>query len=187
MVSAGRQQICPAFVTEFIFFFLMIRRPPRSTLFPYPTLFRSIVVHYPVTGPIEACCESNLSDGHANAIRQSMSQGPRGSLDARSFAVLRMPRRPTAPLTKSLEFLQWQVISGDMKQGILQCTAMSGRENEAIPIRPVGITRVELERSVPESVRHGCRPHWQAGMTRVGLLHHVHRQKAERVDTQLIQ
>src|SRR2546422_7653757 len=27
----------------FLFFFLMIRRPPRSTLFPYTTLFRSIV------------------------------------------------------------------------------------------------------------------------------------------------
>src|SRR3989442_13149207 len=26
-----------------VFFFLMIRRPPRSTLFPYTTLFRSIV------------------------------------------------------------------------------------------------------------------------------------------------
>src|SRR5256885_17273163 len=26
-----------------IFFFLMIRRPPRSTLFPYTTLFRSAV------------------------------------------------------------------------------------------------------------------------------------------------
>src|ERR1035437_10079952 len=25
-----------------LFFFLMIRRPPRSTLFPYTTLFRSI-------------------------------------------------------------------------------------------------------------------------------------------------
>src|SRR2546427_10376361 len=25
----------------FVFFFLMIRRPPRSTLFPYTTLFRS--------------------------------------------------------------------------------------------------------------------------------------------------
>src|SRR3712207_7003407 len=25
----------------FMFFFLMIRRPPRSTLFPYTTLFRS--------------------------------------------------------------------------------------------------------------------------------------------------
>src|SRR5437588_3690012 len=26
-----------------MFFFLMIRRPPRSTLFPYTTLFRSII------------------------------------------------------------------------------------------------------------------------------------------------
>src|SRR2546429_9356854 len=26
---------------SYIFFFLMIRRPPRSTLFPYTTLFRS--------------------------------------------------------------------------------------------------------------------------------------------------
>src|SRR3712207_1780554 len=27
----------------FLFFFLMIRRPPRSTLFPYTTLFRSML------------------------------------------------------------------------------------------------------------------------------------------------
>src|SRR5438105_14438047 len=27
----------------FVFFFLMIRRPPRSTLFPYTTLFRSLL------------------------------------------------------------------------------------------------------------------------------------------------
>src|SRR2546430_8768809 len=27
---------------HFLFFFLMIRRPPRSTLFPYTTLFRSL-------------------------------------------------------------------------------------------------------------------------------------------------
>src|ERR1043166_1230103 len=30
-----------AFSGSFLFFFLMIRRPPRSTLFPYTTLFRS--------------------------------------------------------------------------------------------------------------------------------------------------
>src|SRR2546426_1737391 len=28
-------------MSRFFFFFLMIRRPPRSTLFPYTTLFRS--------------------------------------------------------------------------------------------------------------------------------------------------
>src|SRR5256886_16942503 len=29
-------------ISVFVFFFLMIRRPPRSTLFPYTTLFRSL-------------------------------------------------------------------------------------------------------------------------------------------------
>src|SRR3712207_7476659 len=32
------------------FFFLMIRRPPRSTLFPYTTLFRSHSAFYPEAG-----------------------------------------------------------------------------------------------------------------------------------------
>src|SRR3712207_8839958 len=31
-------------IKTYAFFFLMIRRPPRSTLFPYTTLFRSLVV-----------------------------------------------------------------------------------------------------------------------------------------------
>src|SRR5260221_4379033 len=33
---------CPSAARPFLFFFLMIRRPPRSTLFPYTTLFRSV-------------------------------------------------------------------------------------------------------------------------------------------------
>src|SRR5688572_31191362 len=31
------------FLSTFPFFFLMIPRPPRSTLFPYTTLFRSVL------------------------------------------------------------------------------------------------------------------------------------------------
>src|SRR5580700_11953406 len=38
------------------FFFLMIRRPPRSTLFPYTTLFRS-------RGPAPAGCDPRPSHG----------------------------------------------------------------------------------------------------------------------------
>src|ERR1039458_10797574 len=33
---------CPPGLHSVFFFFLMIRRPPRSTLFPYTTLFRSV-------------------------------------------------------------------------------------------------------------------------------------------------
>src|SRR3712207_8277431 len=44
--------------TCFFFFFLMIRRPPRSTLFPYTTLFRS-------GRPVHAVCEADLGRRHA--------------------------------------------------------------------------------------------------------------------------
>src|SRR3989454_1291147 len=37
----GRPPICTLDFSRMLFFFLMIRRPPRSTLFPYTTLFRS--------------------------------------------------------------------------------------------------------------------------------------------------
>src|SRR2546427_11813312 len=40
----------PSYVC-FFFFFLMIRRPPRSTLFPYTTLFRSIFLKLPGEQP----------------------------------------------------------------------------------------------------------------------------------------
>src|SRR2546422_7066917 len=33
--------LCDLYIRLSFFFFLMIRRPPRSTLFPYTTLFRS--------------------------------------------------------------------------------------------------------------------------------------------------
>src|SRR2546430_12601271 len=50
----------------FFFFFLMIRRPPRSTLFPYTTLFRS-------------CGDSNEPDRRA-----SLCPASSGNHDARS-------------------------------------------------------------------------------------------------------
>src|SRR3712207_8988289 len=44
--------ILDTLVSRVSFFFLMIRRPPRSTLFPYTTLFRSRRRrHRPVPGP----------------------------------------------------------------------------------------------------------------------------------------
>src|SRR5438105_12949775 len=58
------------FFPSLIFFFLMIRRPPRSTLFPYTTLFRSCVTHLP-----QVACQAHhqlrvtkLTDGRTTRI-----------------------------------------------------------------------------------------------------------------------
>src|SRR5229473_1902532 len=62
---------------SFFFFFLMIRRPPRSTLFPYTTLFRShIRAHFaPLRPPRcepgpETCTEANgRSEEHTSELQ----------------------------------------------------------------------------------------------------------------------
>src|SRR4030095_12411267 len=51
--------MCSLFV---FFFFLMIRRPPRSTLFPYTTLFRS-----PADAPAEDLSSAPAASGQAKA------------------------------------------------------------------------------------------------------------------------
>src|SRR2546426_12006497 len=63
--------LCP------FFFFLMIRRPPRSTLFPYTTLFRSVTgarndgqalnAPYPVGQTIITWTATDASANKANA------------------------------------------------------------------------------------------------------------------------
>src|SRR5712675_649098 len=56
------------------FFFLMIRRPPRSTLFPYTTLFRS-----PGRRPSRAARYSAVDDGGAGALERDPRPGDRKS------------------------------------------------------------------------------------------------------------
>src|SRR2546421_11058977 len=46
---------CPYYLLLISFFFLMIRRPPRSTLFPYTTLFRSFSRRVFCAGVLLAC------------------------------------------------------------------------------------------------------------------------------------
>src|SRR3712207_8970946 len=46
------------------FFFLMIRRPPRSTLFPYTTLFRSVYRGIRKLAPGSIVTFSRIEPGH---------------------------------------------------------------------------------------------------------------------------
>src|SRR3712207_7579242 len=50
--------------TTLSFFFLMIRRPPRSTLFPYTTLFRSLVERLDGDRPAGSIVQGVIDDGH---------------------------------------------------------------------------------------------------------------------------
>src|SRR2546430_7652964 len=55
------------------FFFLMIRRPPRSTLFPYTTLFRSQMIRERIERP--DCSHGFVFDGFPRTAAQAKYLG----------------------------------------------------------------------------------------------------------------
>src|SRR3712207_8251335 len=77
---------CSVVYLNILFFFLMIRRPPRSTLFPYTTLFRSRF-----TSP-EGACAPRAAPGpsplrRAGAVR---SEEHTSELQSRQYLVCRL-------------------------------------------------------------------------------------------------
>src|SRR5207253_10007493 len=78
-------------VMFFLFFFLMIRRPPRSTLFPYTTLFRSWIHTWIIRS--RACSRSGR--GWAGRERRCEPRGSRSEehtseLQSRGHLVCRL-------------------------------------------------------------------------------------------------
>src|SRR2546430_8750882 len=65
----------------------MIRRPPRSTLFPYTTLFRSPVAELPVT---ERLCRSLLCLPMHSRMEERRSEEHTSELQSQSNLVCRL-------------------------------------------------------------------------------------------------
>jgi hypothetical protein len=63
---------------------------------------------------------------------------------------------------------------------------MSGREDEAVTVGLEGVTRVELERVIPECVGHGRRTQRQTGVAGIGFLYRVNGQESQGADTEFI-
>src|SRR3712207_7026649 len=62
-----------------VLFFLMIRRPPRSTLFPYTTLFRSARAPEPIRARVSGAVPRATRDRFACALRDNAAQTVRAS------------------------------------------------------------------------------------------------------------
>src|SRR5207253_9843280 len=70
-------------VVFFLFFFLMIPRPPRSTLFPYTTLFRSNCLRGPFLAPQTCKVGRSPAPGHGRSEEHTSELQSRGHLVCR--------------------------------------------------------------------------------------------------------
>src|SRR3712207_8578697 len=78
----------PQSPTTCYFFFLMIRRPPRSTLFPYTTLFRSPPTPAGVLPDAESAAPRDAAVGPTQLHRRSEEHT--SELQSRQYLVCRL-------------------------------------------------------------------------------------------------
>src|SRR3989441_10275419 len=103
------------------FFFLMIRRPPRSTLFPYTTLFRSRRVQRDILmDPQGAVRVASRNDRQQ---RVAARLGGEGLLVVAGRAAARVGQNPDLEQVQAL--VRWVVLGGD--------DALPGRPDPGIP------------------------------------------------------
>ncbi len=132
-------------------------------------------------GAVEFGGKDAFCDRHADRIRQSLSQGTRGRLNARGNPEFGVARRLRMQLAEALELLHRQVVARQMQQRIQQHRAVSVREHETIAVGPFRVGRVMPQVPPPERQRDLGHAHGHAGMARVRGLHGVHGQRTNRV------
>src|SRR5690606_1833455 len=80
-----------------------------------------------------------------------------------------------------------QIVPGQVQQRIQQHGAMPCAQDKTISIEPVGVAWVMAQVTGPQRISHRSGAHRQAGMTAVGFLHSIYRQRTNGVDCQRLQ
>src|SRR2546429_2048085 len=87
-----------------LFFFLMIRRPPRSTLFPYTTLFRSLFLGrgykalFLSKGPLLPALHGTVLDGNFLDRKSTRLNSSHGYI---SYAVFCLKKKKKSDVSKA--------------------------------------------------------------------------------------
>ena len=159
-----------------------------------------VVVEDVEARPVVVLREPLLRDRHAHARRDPLSQRPGGRLDARYPVVLRVPRRLAVEMAEAADVVEgdrWppqpfvvrvhRLGPGEVEHGPKQHGGVPVGEHEAVAVGPDWVLGIEAQDAIPDRINQRRQRHRRAGVSGVGLLHRVDRQRADGVDRQLIQ
>ncbi len=157
-----------------------------------------MVVEHREVRLVVACRKELLGHRHADRIAATLPERTSGRLHARGPPILRMTRRFAIELPEQLQVVDRQrrpaaVLAlvdrpdpRQVDQAVKQHRRVPDRQHEAVAVRPVRIVRVEVHEALPDRVGDRRERHRCARMPGIRLLHRIHRERADRVDAELV-
>jgi hypothetical protein len=143
-----------------------------------------VVVHHGVAGAVEFGGQQLFSQRHAHRVGQALAQRAGGGFHARGHVHLGVARGLAVQLSEAAQLAHRQFVAGEVQQRIQQHGGVAVAQHKAVAVGPMRVQRVVLEPATPQ--RHGHLGHAQrcAGVSGIGLLDGIHRQRADRVGHQ---
>ena len=123
-----------------------------------------------------------LGQRHADQLRHALAQRAGGQLDPVRVMVFGVARRLAADLAEALQLLDRHVlVAGEVEQAVQQHRPVAVRQDEAIPVDPVRLRRIELHEVLEQDGRDIRHSHRRAGVAALGALHGIHGEEADAV------
>ena len=130
-----------------------------------------------------------LGERKADRGADALAERPRRRLHPRErMPMLGMARRLRADLAKMLQVLDRDVgVAREIEQRIEKHRAVAGRQDEPVPVGPMGRARIEFQEAGEERGRDLGATHRQAGMTRFRRFDAVDRKRADGIHHAFVQ
>src|SRR5271155_649091 len=91
---------------------------------------------------------------HSHAISETLSEWSGRNFHARCPTALRVPRGLAVPLAEVLDLVHGKVVAGQMQETVQEHRTVTRGQHKTVPVKPLGIGGIELEKFGPQSVGH---------------------------------
>ena len=149
---------------------------------------------------VVAVGEPFLRDGHPHARRGALTERPRRAFHSRHPVILGVTGRLAADLPEAANVFQrhrrlsqplvvgvHRSRSGQMENRPEEHRGVTVGQHEPIAVRPDRVRRIETHHAVPDRIDERRQRHRCAGVPGLGALDRIDRERANRVDRQLIE
>ena len=142
------------------------------------------VVDDVVARPVEFRRQQPFAQGHPHRVGEPLAERPRRRFHPWRDTELRMSGRLRVQLAEVSQFVEREVVTGEVQQRVQQHRAVAVGEDETVAVRPLRVRGIVAQVPMPQGDRDLGHAHRHARMAAFRGLDGIHGERADRIGEQ---